>query len=247
MPPLRITAVSYLNTFPFVYGIRESGYLTDYCLDLAIPSVCAGRLQSGEADVALIPVGALPQLEPVIRITDFCIGAVGNVKTVALFSHKPLSQIRRISLDFDSRTSVELVRILAARFWHIEPEFVQLPAGMADGTTDHEAVVAIGDKTFDMYSRYPYVTDLAGAWHQFTGLPFVFAIWATRKKIDENILGAFSDALAFGVERKAASLAYFSDMLPPCNDCLEYLEKNISFTLDEEKRKGLARFLEYLK
>lgn len=247
MDILRITAVSYLNTFPFVYGIRESGLLHDYRLDLAVPSVCSERLLRGEADIALVPAGALPGLGEVSHVSDYCIGAVKAVKTVLLLSHKPLPDIRRIGLDFDSRTSVELVKILATHYWKISPEYVGLKPGeilLEDGL---EAVVAIGDKTFSMRDRYEFSYDLASEWINFTGTPFVFALWAARTHLPPEVVRNFSDALSFGVKHIPDCLDYFRDKLPACTDCRDYLENNISFHLDSEKRRGLNLFLEYLK
>lgn len=247
MDILRITAVSYLNTFPFVYGIRESGLLHDYRLDLAVPSVCSERLLLGEADVALVPAGALPGLGEVFPVSDYCIGAVKAVKTVLLLSHQPLREIRRIGLDFDSRTSVELVKILAAHYWKIAPEYVGLKPGEVLRGDGLDAVVAIGDKTFNLREQYGFCYDLASEWINFTGTPFVFALWAARSPLQPEVMQNFSDALAYGVTHIPDCLEYFHDRLPACTDCRDYLENNISFHLDSEKRRGLNLFLEYLK
>ena len=247
MNPLRITAVSYLNTFPFVYGIRESGKLRNYRLDLAVPSLCAEKLRLGEADIALVPAGALPGLGSVFTVSDFCIGATTEVRTVLLLSHQPLEDIRRINLDFDSGTSVELVKILARHYWKINPVFAGLQAGEAAYGAGDEALVAIGDKTFALKNRYPYVYDLADEWIRFSGLPFVFALWVSRERMAEEIAGTFADALSFGVTHIPECLDYFRDKLPACNDCRGYLENNISFPLDDKKRQGLDLFLSYLK
>lgn len=247
MDPLRITAVSYLNTFPFVYGILESGLLKNYRLNLAVPSLCSEQLRLGEADIALVPAGALPDLGDVFPVSSFCIGAIKEVKTVLLFSHHPIDKIETICLDFDSRTSVELVKILAKHFWKINPVYKKLKPGEAALSRLGDAVVAIGDKTFAMRSQYPYIYDLAEEWIKFTGLPFVFALWVSLKQLPEQITRPFAEALAFGVNHIPESIEYFKEKLPPCEDCLEYLEQNISFTLDESKKKGLALFQNYLK
>jgi chorismate dehydratase len=107
--------------------------------------------------------------------------------------------------------------------------------------------VAIGDKTFHLKKQFPYVYDLAEIWSILTGLPMVFAVWATLSDIPEPFLKKFNDALNFGLQHKAASLDYFRDQLPDCGDCLRYLEKDISYNLDEEKRAGMALFLKYME
>jgi chorismate dehydratase len=244
---IKISAVSYLNTIPFVYGIINSGKLEDYSLDLDVPSACASKLQNGEADIALVPVGAIPELGAPQMITNYCIGAVGSVKTVLLLSDVPLESISRIYLDFDSRTSVRLARVLAREYWKIEPEWNPLHAGHDGSMNGKEAVVVIGDKTFAMVSKFKYVYDLAEEWIKFTSLPFVFAAWMTSQPVSPFIIGALNAALEWGIERKAESLDFFKDRLPPCGDCLGYLENNISYAFDDAKKAGLEKFLGFLK
>lgn len=246
MKPLRISAVSYLNTFPFVYGIQQSGFLQDYQLDLDVPSRCAEKLKDGQADLALVPAGALADFRDYHIVSDYCIGAIDKVLTVLLLSHKPLEKIRHIGLDFDSRTSVRLVQVLAGSFWKINPSFVRLKPGEATSARDLEAIVAIGDKTFDISSHYPYKYDLAEEWIRYTGLPFVFALWISTRSLPGETKTAFSNALKFGVEHIDATLEYFSSRLPANADCHAYLTRNISYTLDKEKKEGLNLFLSYL-
>jgi chorismate dehydratase len=245
MKPIKIAAVSYLNTFPFVYGITQSGLLQDYTLELDIPSVCAEKIRAGEVDISLVPAGALPGLKDYQIIPGFCIGAVSEVKTVLLLSDKPLPEITSIGLDTDSRTSVELVKVLANHHWKINPGYYPLQPGKRQKTRP-ESMVAIGDKTFLLRKKYPFVYDLATEWIGFTGLPFVFAVWIARKNTPKKALGDFREALAFGVKHKAECIEFFEDRLPGCGDCLSYLEHNISYKLDEEKQEGLEKFLSYL-
>jgi len=247
MDLLRISAVSYLNTFPFVYGINESGMLSNFNLLLDVPSKTAERLKAGDADVALIPVGALPEIGQFHYISDFCVGAVGAVKTVLLLSKVPLDRITKIHLDYDSRTSVKLVRVLASHHWHINPQWENLGEGQASAARDIESLVAIGDKTFELRHRYPYVYDLAEAWIAFSGLPFVFSAWVSRKRLPDNILQQFSGALSYGVSHKRECLDYFKDKLPANQDCFRYLEENISFAFDDSKKEGLKLFLKHLQ
>jgi len=247
MNPLKIVAVSYLNTYPFVYGIKESGFLQDYRLELAIPALCADRISSDGADIALVPAGALPVIGKVFPLSDYCIGAVNKVKTVLLLSHQPLTKISTICLDFDSRTSVQLVKVLAKHHWKIKPGYKKLEPGEAAKLNSGEAVVAIGDKTFAIRNQYPYQYDLAEEWIQFTGLPFVFALWVSRMQLPEVITRPFTDALAYGVSHIPECLNYFSEKLPPGEDSLGYLLNNISFILDERKHQGLNLFLKYMQ
>lgn len=246
MKPLNISAVSYLNTFPFVYGMQQSGYLKNYNLYLEVPSLCAERLKSGEADIALVPAGALPDFGNYHMISDYCIGAVNKVISVVLLSRRPLDKIEKVYLDFDSRTSVRLVQVLSHSYWKIEPAFERLEAGQAENFSGKDAIVAIGDKTFGMRKDYPYVYDLAEEWIRFTGLPFVFAVWISLKPVPEEVKTALNLSLAYGINNIGNVLKYFSSRLPQNADCYKYLTENISYPFDQTKKDGLNLFLSYL-
>jgi chorismate dehydratase len=246
MNSLKISAVSYLNTIPFVYGIIKSGLLENFRLDLDVPSVCAEKLKTGEVDVALVPVGAFPDFKNPVIVSEYCIGSVGKVRTVLLLSQKPLEQIDNIYLDYDSRTSVKLARILAEKYWNIEPLWTNLKSGQSDRGDKLGSLVAIGDKTFKLADKYKYVYDLSEEWSRFTGLPFVFAVWLSKKQLPAIFKDQLNAALAFGLKHKAESLDYFKDKLPAYDDCLSYLENNISFQFDEKKKRGMQLFLKYI-
>ena len=117
-----IAAVSYLNTIPFIYGIRHEGNFRADLL-LSPPSECTKNYVEGRADLALLPAAAVPSLKSTDVITEYCIGAVGPVRTVVLLSDGPVSEVRRVFLDPHSQTSVQLVGYLAAHRWKIAPEF----------------------------------------------------------------------------------------------------------------------------
>ena len=247
MEILRIAAVSYLNTFPFVFGIKTSGELDDIDLQLHVPSVCAAKLGSGDVDLALVPAGALPGIPGYRIITGFCIGAESDVRTVLLMSHKPLEEIRTVHLDSDSRTSVALARILARDHWKISPEWISMDPAKPAALADIESLVAIGDKTFRLAPQFPYVYDLAGEWIRFTGLPFVFAVWATCRDLPEGFLLKFNKALEYGINRKSEIPDFFRNQIPKGVNPLEYLENNISYNFTDQKRAGLNHFLDLLK
>ncbi|MCX6251210.1 MAG: menaquinone biosynthesis protein [Bacteroidetes bacterium] len=247
MNTLRISAVSYLNTIPFVYGILESGFLRDFRLELDVPSVCSRKLLAGEVDIALVPVGAIPDFDHYHLIDGYCIGAVSRVRTVLLLSHVPLEKISKIHLDWDSRTSVKLVQVLAKKFWHIHPEWIPLQSGDAEQPGVTESLVAIGDKTFELASRFEYIYDLAEEWIRFTSLPFVFAVWMSKEPLPEDILHSFNKALEFGVNHKKETIQFFSSKIQPGIDPYGYLSNNISFIFDDAKKKGLKLFLSLIK
>ena len=130
--PLRLVAVSYLNTKPLLYGLLRSPLSDRMHMDLAIPSECARRLVAGEADIALVPVAVLPELERYEIISDYCIGADGAVATVCIYGDVPLAEMTHLYLDHHSRTSVMLARLLLEEYWQHDVTFLDAEEGYID-------------------------------------------------------------------------------------------------------------------
>lgn len=245
MKQLNVTAVSYLNTKPFLYGIFRKKMDQKFNLELDIPSVCAAKLASGAADMGLVPVAALPGLPHATLISDYCIGAVGPVKTVCLYSSCPIEETTHIFLDYHSRTSVELVKILLRHYWKVSPELVPAAPGFEGQIKGTHGALIIGDRTIGLDKVYPHVYDLGEAWMDFTGLPFVFAAWVSNVPLDPEFLKEFNAALLAGIE-SVPQLIYLIPRPHPDFDLQTYFTRNISYALDAEKRKGLELFLNYL-
>jgi chorismate dehydratase len=243
----KISAVSYLNTLPFLHGIEHSAELREigYVLSTDIPSVCAQKVVSGEADLGLIPVAAIPQISDYQIIGDFCIGALSEVKTVLLLSHVPLTKIQRVLLDYQSRTSVMLVQVLAKHFWNITPEFLPAKLGFESEISGTTAGVVIGDRIFAIpKQKYSYRYDLSLEWHKMTCLPFVFAAWVANKPISHRFSDAFNNALAFGIQHIPEVAEKYSSEHPNHQIPLyQYYTEDISYYLDSEKRKAISLFL----
>lgn len=238
-----ITAVSYLNTIPFVYGIKHADNLRANLL-LAPPADCAHNYIEGRADIALLPSAVVPQLTQTDIITDYCIGAVGAVRTVTIMSDVPIEKVKRIWLDSHSRTSVQLCGYLAEHKWHIAPEWLHLDDyTRVEYHAPEEAFLLIGDKVFNYENRFRYVYDLAVEWRSVTSLPFAFAVWVARKGVSYEVRDALQHALTFGVEHIWEAITE-SDYMG--NDggitAYEYLTRNIDFILDEEKHRALKKF-----
>lgn len=242
----KIVAVNYSNTFPFVYGIEQSGLLDDYNLQLLHPVGCAESFISGGADVALLPVGALGMLPSHNIITDLCIGALQQVKSVLLVSHKPLQQIKCIALDTESATSVRLCKVLAANYWHIAPEFQAVQVKNHADYPEMDAFVVIGDKAFALAPHFEYVYDLAEEWHNFTGLPFVFAVWVSQPQVSDVFIQQLNAALHYGVTHIPEVVNHFQSQFHGNFDLETYLTKSIDYNFDELKRKSLEKFLGYV-
>jgi chorismate dehydratase len=256
MEKIRISAVSYLNSLPFVYGLNHSTLKDECAISLDIPSVCAEKLISGKVDVGLIPVAAIPQVANAHIISDYCIGAKGKVKTVCLFSEVPLNEIKTILLDYQSRTSVMLVKILAREFWKINPDFVNAEVGFEQSIKGVTAAVIIGDRAFSLTpdpspegegSRGLLAYDLAEEWRKFTGLPFVFACWVANKELPAEFISEFNNALKNGLNNIDKTLEGFPPTVVSNAEAKKYLTQDISYTFDSEKKKALELFNELAK
>ena len=238
-----ITAVSYLNTIPFVYGLKHADNLRADLL-LAPPAECAKNYIEGKADIALLPAAVVPELKQTNIITDYCIGAVGAVRTVTVMSNTPIGRVKRIWLDAHSRTSVQLCGYLAKHKWHIEPEWLHMTDyTIEDSAQEGDAFLLIGDKVFGYEGMFRYVYDLAIEWHEITKLPFAFAVWVARKGVPYEVTDELQRALTFGVEHIWEAVTE-SNYMGKDNGitAYDYLTRNIDFILDEEKHKALKKF-----
>ncbi len=243
MNKIKVTAVSYLNTKPLLYGIFQNGLENEIALELDIPSVCAQKLKSGEADLGLVPVAIIPELETPYIVSDYCIGTIGTVKTVCIYSCCPIEELTHLYLDYHSRTSVELVKVLLKKYWKLQPEFIKAQPGFETKINETHGALIIGDRAMGLEEKYPFVYDLGEAWLDFTGLPFVFAAWVSNKPLDEIFVRQFNAALANGIAH-IPQLVYLLPTPHSGFDLKEYFTNNISYELDEQKKKGLSLFLD---
>jgi chorismate dehydratase len=248
MDKIRISAVKYANTYPFIYGLTESGFDKKVIIETDHPADCAIKLINGTADIGLIPVAAIPLLKEHYIIGDYCIGANGKVRTVMLLSNSPFNEIRRVYLDYRSRSSVNLTKVLAKNSWKKEFEWVNTSEGFDFiNIGSDEAVVLIGDQCFEFEKCFRYQTDLAEEWKIFSGLPFVFACWTANKKLESEFLSEFNKALESGVKNIDAVVEkYGKTGTITGNDLKAYLTENIDFIFDSDKKKALKLFLELM-
>ncbi len=246
---MKISIVSYLNSVPLAYGIQHSDALKHFTLTLDIPAVGAAKLDSGEADIALVPIGAFSKPGQVGWVSNYCIGVEGPVRTVCLFSEVPLENIRKVYLDPHSRTSVQLIRILARDHWRTNWEFV--PAGEGFEYTAIQgdcAGVCIGDKVFGIENRYRYKYDLAQEWISFSGLPFVFAAWAVKNPVSPDIILQLDAAQLEGIKAIPDIARDWSLKIGlPEFEIRNYLTRNISYQFTKEKKAGMENFLSLIQ
>ena len=240
---IRISVVSYLNSRPFIYGLNIGNTKHSFEISEDIPSVCGEKIKSGKADIGLIPVAILPELNGYEIISDYCIGANGNVSSVLLLSEVPLSNISTILLDYQSRTSVLLAKILGKEFWKINPEWKNASENFEKDILGSTAGVVIGDRALEMKDKFPFVYDLSGEWKKFTGLPFVFACWVSTKKLPVDFIKSFNAMLTKGLlQIDIIADKEKSDILSR-ESISKYLTESIDYNFDTGKKKALDVFL----
>ena len=240
---LKVSVVNYLNSFPFVYGLTQFSFSHPFDLQKDIPSVCAEKLISNQVDIGLVPVAVLPFIPDCEIISNYCISADGKVDSVKLYSRVPLENIKEIILDYQSRTSVQLLKILCREKWKISPLFIPAEPGFENSAEAEKAVLVIGDRTFYMNGTFPYEYDLAEEWQQLTNLPFVFAVWASNKKINNTVfINEFNEALKLGLTNIENSIMNYQ-YNPTLFDPYFYLTKRINYQLNEQKKLAIEKFL----
>ena len=243
MKRVKIAAISYINSCPFVYGIHHAGDPLRVDLLLDTPSGCVVKLKEGAADIAIVPVATLPELQDQTDIvSSYCISSNRDVRTVVLLSDTPLDRITRIFLDEDSRTSAMLVRILAREKWHIAPQWVNYRYDSSVPMEEGDACMLIGDKVFVHEDRFRYRYDLSQAWHELTGLPFVFAVWVARKGTPAEALHQLDEALGYGAAHIEEAIREQVTAIP-FEKARAYFRENIELNLNEDKRSAIKLFL----
>ncbi|HUM52019.1 MAG TPA: menaquinone biosynthesis protein [Chitinophagales bacterium] len=242
----KVSAVSYLNTKPFLHGLETASIKKKIKLSLDIPTLVAQKLLTGEADIGLVPIAIIPQLKNPQIISPFCIGANGKVKTVSLFSNVPIEEINTVYLDYQSRTSVLLVQVLFKEFWKLDVTFLPAFEGYENAIKNNIAAVIIGDRAIASLGQFNYEYDLAEAWKQHTGLPFVFAAWVSNKEIDFDFLDDFNAALQIGWSNRNQILDQYKKYNSPYFSVKEYWNTNIQYQLDNDKKQALELFLRKL-
>jgi chorismate dehydratase len=239
---IKVAAVNYLNTKPLLYGIKKSNLFNDIELIEDYPSQVAQKLLDGSVDVGLVPVAIIPQLVESHIITDYCIGCDGAVASVCIFSDVPMEQVETIYLDYQSRTSVELAKILLKEYWKSKAELINASSDdfreKIKGTT---AGLVIGDRAFKQRLSSKYIYDLGEAWKAHAGLPFVFAAWVSNKELSPRFIDLFNQGNRIGLEELDEIV---KQNVYTLFDLKEYYTKLIRYHLDDEKMKGMHLFLQ---
>jgi len=205
----------------------------------------AQKLVEGTVDMALAPVNVIPELDTHFVVSDYCIGSQGAVRSVCIQSEVPMDNISELYVDHESRASAALSMILMEEHWNKQIEYIKTEAGYEEQISGSRAGLIIGDRAIRYEGRYDHSWDLGEAWQSLTGLDFVFAAWISRIELPAPFLSAFSKALRSGLQQldKVISLEK-ANRFPENFDILDYFTRNISYDLDDCKRRGLELFLQ---
>jgi len=241
--PLRIGAVTYLNTKPLVYGLQRR--LPDAEIVFDLPSRLADRLAAGALDIALVPSIELAEHPEWSIVSDACIGCLGPVLSVKVMFRVPPAEVGTLALDEGSRTSAALAQILLNEQYGVRPRLLPLPIGHSPTDAEGDAVLVIGDRAICNDDRpFVEVWDLGQRWAEWAKLPFVFAMWVARPGVDTAAAArALSAARDDGcqnldhITREQATL-----MQLPTELIRTYLRDNLYFFLDKQQREGMNRF-----
>jgi len=213
-----------------------------------IPSICAQKLKFKQVDLALVPVALLPKLDTYFIETNYCIGANGKVDSVKLYSQVPLNEVKTVTLDYQSKSSITLTKVLFKFFWNFEVDYLDAMPGFENEIKNTNAAVVIGDRTFELNGKFKYEYDLAEEWKKFTGLPFVFAAWVSTEKLPQEFIKEFNSILKHGIDNILLAIKEDYNLKSLSKDqTIEYLVNRIDYNLDSHKRKALDLFLEYIK
>ena len=247
MAPVRLGAVGYLNARPLTWALDRDRRRWQVRYDL--PSVCARLLFDGEVDLGLVPSIEFLRSDQYRFVPGVGIGSKGPVASVALFTRRPVGEIRHIALDTSSRTSVALIKVLSHYRFRIQPEYVPHGPDLAAMVRDYDAGLLIGDPALEADPARLGVTkiDLGAEWTAMTGLPFVYAAWTGRTgAIASDVVGLLQGAQADGVAAyEAIAAEYARGDAAAAQRAVVYLRDNMRYGLGPDDAAGLQMFLDH--
>lgn len=238
LAPFRVGSVGYLNAVPLTRGLENE-------VIYATPARLAEMLRADELDAALVSVTEVVSTDRYDVLDGIAIASMGEVKSVLLAHRCPLDQIREIHCDPASLTSVQMLKVLLGERG-LKPGFK--PLASYEDAGDCEAVLLIGDPAID-FSRCSHehqLWDLGTAWQELTQLPFVYAVWALRKGVENpELRRRLREARDFGLETLDSIIRSRSEY--DLDFRKDYLGWHIHYYMGPDERKGLARFMELLE
>jgi chorismate dehydratase len=242
---LRISLVNYLNAAPLGWFFMNGPSRHEYQVIPATPAMCAEQLASGEVDIGLIPAIEYQRIPDLRIIPHVAIAASNEVRSVLLVRSRECTTMRTVALDTSSRTSVALIRLLLNIRMGIRPEFIPHEPEISEMLKKHDAALIIGDAALKCSTEQYEIIDLAAAWRDWQGKPFVFAFWACRSEaaIPGNLVEVFVEAKKWGLARIQEIASCYSRILDLSPEFLEnYLRYNLDHNMGPEHIEGLERF-----
>jgi chorismate dehydratase len=257
---LRVGRIPYINTYP-VYGAVDRGIVTlDATMVDGIPSALNARMSDGSIDVSVISaVEYAMHAERYLLLPDLAITSDGAVRSVMLFSKRPVAELdgRTVLVSRSSMTSVELLGLLFRERWGVSPRLVPSDAESADiarfASEEHDARLVIGDAALLLSSGthvasrdYPVHVDLGLEWKEWTGLPFVFAVWVAQRTTPVADALAVHAQLIASRDWGVANLPILAEQAAavtgvPRDTCLEYFA-GLDYRLSMQHLRGLTEF-----
>ena len=264
-----MAAIDFLNPAPLMWDFEHepgrSRLRAHYQINYTTPSECAAQLESGAADIGLVPVAAYATTSSLLVVPGCAIAALDRVRSILLVvrSHEGVNAVRRVAADTSSRTSLAYTRILFEYLWKVSAVFAPHPPDLEAMLAVADAALLIGDPALlaleDKDARVQRTgeqllyLDLAHEWHGFTGLPWVSAFWALRSSaLQETAVGA-AELIADLQGSRDQGLAHVEDLVAewsgriavPAATIRFYLTNNIHYLLDEACLRGLDAFYRY--
>jgi chorismate dehydratase len=245
---VKACAVKYLNTVPLVWGMLHGEQQGQFDITFGVPAQTAEVLKAGEADIGIVSSIELPR-QKLGYVPGLGIASRGAVRSIFLITKKPISEIRTLAADANSRTSVALSRIVLKHRFHVEPEVLSAPPDLSRMLAGADAALIIGDPALrlDLSSLSNDIYDLGQEWTAMTGLPMVYAVWAVRDdSLASSLKETLLDSYYFGrdhledIIKIEAVRRGFSEVL-----ARQYLTEHIVFELGSMEQKGLELFLRY--
>src|SRR5437016_7204982 len=238
LAPFRVGSVRYLNAVPLTRGLEEQ-------VSFTVPSKLAEMLRRDDLDAALVSVTEVLFNNRYDILDGIAVASLGEVKSVLLVHRRPIEEAKEIFCDTASLTSVNLLRVLLAERG-LRPEFK--PLADYDFAKLPDYALLIGDPAIDFLRspRQHEIWDLGAAWFELTKLPFVYAVWALRRGVDNSRLRRqLREARSFGLDTLDSIISSRAEYDYEFRK--DYLGWHIHYHLGSDEKRGLAKFMELLR
>ena len=243
MRKLKLAIVSYINSLPLCWGFIHNRPKDRFELEISSPALCADKIAAGSADIGLIPAIEYQRIPNLRIIPNLSVASRKSVRSVLLVSNVPWSRIRSVALDRSSRTSVILLQILLRTKFQLDPTLYSHEPDLASMLRRRDAALLIGDAALTADTAGLYRCDLAEAWREETGKPFVFAFWACRAESGLEDSSPFEESYRYGQAHLGDIVRQQSRQLRmPAEQVHSYLTRCIDYSLDEHNLDGLLHF-----